>query len=85
MLFRSRSGLRPKLLSATDVIDVRMSDHDHLYGELIPFDDREDFGNVGARIDDDRLAADFISDHRTVAPQWADWQNFVDHLDNGDR
>jgi hypothetical protein len=57
-----------------------VGDHDHLHGELIALENRYDFRNVVTGIDDDRLAADLIPEHRTIAFQWADRQNFVDHL-----
>jgi hypothetical protein len=55
-------------------------DDDHLRFQSMAFEDPHDFRNVVAWIDDDGLAADFIAQHRTVASQHSDGQDFVNHL-----
>ena len=75
-----RSGCLPQLDSASHMVDVGVGDDDLLYREAMLGQPRQNAGHVIARIDDHRLAGDFIAQDGAVALQRADRKGLTKHI-----
>jgi hypothetical protein len=73
------SGRSLELLSAADMVDVRVRNDDRLHAQTMFRQDCEDTVDLVSRIDYYRLMALFIAKYRTVALQQSHREDLVDH------
>ena len=69
-----------QFLSAADVIDVRVRDHNRLHRQLVRGKNFQDLADIVARVHHDRLAAGFVAEYGAVALQHPHRQDLVDHM-----
>ena len=61
------------------MIDVGVGDEDLFESERVFGEEREDAGDVVARVNDDSFAGVLVAEDGAIALEWADGDGFEDH------
>jgi hypothetical protein len=74
-----RAGGGFQLLSAANMIDVRVRNDDSLHAQFVLRQNGQDLVDLVSGINDYGFAALLVAKNGAIALQYADWQDFVDH------
>ncbi len=84
LILRVHVNRRPgggfELRRASDMVDVRVRDHDGLHGQVVPGQHGENLIDLIARVDHNSFACDFVAEDRAIALEHSYRKNLVNHL-----
>ena len=80
-----RAGGGFELGGASDMVDMRVRDHDRLHGQRVLLQHGENLLDLVARIDHDGFARLLVAEDGAIALEHAYGQDFVNHVVNQGR